>query len=208
MKRILVVILVLVLATVAIGGEANLPFNHNATLIPANASVASGGFSGDLNQIMLEYTQGLKRTNVHGKLAFQPTEFLFEVLLNHKLFDWNNIDMGFSYGAMIHQDTRDIRELCPTIIWNMSHKFTDDVDFYGGTKARVNLELDYTWDGNNWGYNDFAIDIDWNLYLGTQIDIAKNLELYIELQPALLNAVSTSYIGVNYYIRQGIKVTE
>ena len=207
MKKVVLIVVSLIM-TLSLYAEANLPFNHNATLIPVNASLASGGFNVDLNQLMLEFTQGIKGTNVHAKLAVEPTEFIAEALLSHSILEWNKINMGFSYGAQIHQDTRWVMEVAPTVMWNMSHKFNESVDFYGGTKFRLNLGLRYAWNGTSWGYNTFIIDPDWGLYLGTQIDIAKNLELYIELQPGLVSASSNAYIGVSYYIPKGKTVTE
>lgn len=204
MKKVLIILLALTL-TVAMYAEANLPFNHNATLNPEKTSLISGGFNLDLNQLMLEYSLGLKGTNLHAKLAVEPTEFIAEVLLSHAILEWNKIDMGFSYGGQIHQDTRTIFEISPTVMWNISHKFNDTVHFYGGTKFRLNLGLRYTWNGTSWGYNTSVIDPDWNLYLGTQINIAKNLGLYIELQPGLISASSNAYIGVNYTIPKGKK---
>jgi hypothetical protein len=204
MKKVVLIVASIVM-TLSLYAEANLPFNHNATLIPEKASLASGGFNVDLNQLMLEFTQGIKGTNLHAKLAVEPTEFIFEALLSHKLFTWNEIDMGFSYGAQLHQDTRFVTELTPSVLWNMSHKFNEVIDFYGGSRFKLNFALGYSWNGTSWGYNNFFIDPDWSLYMGTQIDIAKNLELYIELQPGLLSSRSNAYIGVSYYIPKANK---
>lgn len=209
MKRTLVVLLAIFMAT-SLFASVRLPFNHNATLIPANSSLVSGGFDVFFNQLMVEYTQGLKGTNIHGKIAVGNRAFIMEGLLHHHLFEWNKINMGFSYGGQYHFQKYYISEIAPAILWNMSHKFNDQIDFYGGTEFKLNFGLKYDYNDNTGaiGYNKFQLAPDWNIYFGTQIDIAKNLEVYIELAPSFIGAGSNAYVGVNYYISKGLKVVK
>ncbi|MFA6619278.1 MAG: hypothetical protein WCT23_09445 [Candidatus Neomarinimicrobiota bacterium] len=207
MKKVIIVLLALSLAVTAFAGM-NMPFNHNATMIPVNASLASAAFYDSFRLLTLEFTQGFKGTNAHAKLALGTAALGAEVLLSHNLFQWEKIDMGFSYGGQFSFVKNGGWYLSPVVMWNMSHKFNNTVDFYGGTKFMLDMGFDYRWNGSQWGYSKFALRADWALYMGTQIDIADNLELFFELTPGIINSGSSGFIGVNYYIPKGVKIPE
>ncbi|MDZ7797626.1 MAG: hypothetical protein U5N56_11550 [Candidatus Marinimicrobia bacterium] len=96
MKKVFAVIMSLILATVAF---AEMPVNHNATLIPPKASLLSGGFDNGFSSTYLEYTHGLKGTNLHVKLSAGKYRFEAQGLIRHCIIEWGGIDMGFGYGG-------------------------------------------------------------------------------------------------------------
>ncbi|MFO7841099.1 MAG: hypothetical protein R6V48_02920 [Fidelibacterota bacterium] len=195
MKKFVVAILMtFVLATFSF---AEMPVNHNATLIPPKASLVSVGFDPGFNAGYLEYTQGLKGTNLHVKLSAGRRIFQAQGLVRHCILEWNGIDMGFGYGGEFTLQNGTWWEVTPMASWHMSHNFTQKVDFYGGVLSGFSFGKDY------WG--GFA-EVPVGIYYGTQIDIAKNLELYAELQTGILNHKNSAFFGVNYYIAEGIEV--
>jgi hypothetical protein len=187
MKKVLALVLTLVLVSSAF---AIAPVNHNATLIPAKTSLLSGGVAETLTGLSLEYTLGMSKTNLHAKIVMLNRNYTFEGLLHHYLFNWNDIAMGFTYGGEAEFSTRRF-QISPVGMWNMSYELADNVSFYGGLKYQIDF-------GTSWG--TAFVDHDMNLYLGTQIDVAKKLEVYLEVQPALWNSATWGFIGVNYYL--------
>ncbi len=205
MRKAIVVILALVLATAAF---AEFSVNHNATLIPATANTLSGGASMSLGTWNIEYTQGLKGTNLHVKASYGFNILRAQGLVRHCILEWNEIDMGFGYGGEFEFRGGGSWELSPLATWNMSHKFTQDVDFYGGVVGGFTFGYDSTpaWNGTAWAPAGAYAEIPLGIYYGTQIDIAKNLELYMELQTGIINYGNNAFIGVNYYLSKGLQI--
>ena len=206
MKKVIVVILCLVLTSFAF---AEFSVNHNATLIAAKASTISGGVMAIGFGIWnLEYTQGLKGTNLHAKLGYGFRRFYAQGLVRHCILEWNDIDMGFGYGGEFEYRNGGSWELSPLATWNMSHKFTEDVDFYGGVIGGFTFGWNNNpaWIGGVWTAQGAYVEIPIALYYGTQIDIASNLELYMEIQTGINDYAGGAYIGVNYYLSKGLKI--
>ena len=196
MKRVLV----FVLLSLMLSSIHAIPINHNATLIPTKTSLISGGFNGNLGAITLEYTHGLNNTNLHAKLNMGGGTVNLQTSMRHCILDWKNIDMGFGYGAELSLRTAGgWWEFSPLAMWNMSHNFREHIDFYGGFLFAFDI-------GSAWG--TAFTDVDFNMYYGTQIDLIKNLELYIELQTSIASGANGSFIGVNYYLPRGVELPE
>jgi len=195
MKKALIVILTLLVATFAF---AEFSVNHNATLIPQKASTLSGGVQAiNLGTWNLEYTQGLKGTNLHVKASYGFRTTRIQGFVRHCILEWNGIDMGFGYGGEVEFRPGNF-EIKPLASWNMSYNFNNDVDFYGGFIGGVAFGSN-TWSG-------VYLDIPIGAYYGTQIDIASNLELYMEIQTGILDYAGGAYIGVNYYLSKGLQI--
>ncbi len=193
MKRVLLAVLLMLTLSLSYA----IPFNHNATLIPAKSALISGGFNGNLSSMTVEYTQGLKSSNLHGKLNFGGGAINIQGSMQHTLFEWNKIDMGFSYGIEFSVLTGSPWwEISPFAMWNISHKFTQQVDFYGGVLFAFDI-------GSTWG--TMFTDIDFNMYYGTQIDLTEQLELYVELHTSIFSGANNAFIGVNYYLPNGFR---
>ena len=198
MKKVIAVAMALVLATFAF---AEFSVNHNATLIPQKASTLSGGvYAIGFDVYNLEYTQGLKGTNLHVKASYGNRTLSVQGMVRHCILEWLDIDMGFGYGGEFefYKWGSTIWELSPLGSWNMSYNFTNDVDFYGGILGG------FTFGNRSWSGPYAEIPI--ALYYGTQIDIANNLELYMEIQTGINDYRSGAYIGVNYYLAKGIEL--
>jgi hypothetical protein len=206
MKKTIGIVLALVLATSAF---AEFSVNHNATLIPEKASTLSAGVTGvGFSTWNLEYTQGLKKTNLHVKASYGWRTARIQGLLRHCILEWNGIDMGFGYGGEFEFCKVFSWELSPLASWNMSYNFTENIDFYGGVIGGFTFgyDLRQSWDGTAWVDNGAYAQVPLGLYYGTQIDIASNLELYIELQTGLFNYSGNAFIGVNYYLSKGLQI--
>lgn len=198
MRKAIIVILTLLVATTAF---AEFSVNHNATLIPAKASTLSGGvYAIGFDTWNLEYTQGLKGTNLHVKAAYGNRTFYVQGFVRHCILEWLGIDMGFGYGGEFEIDSWNNWEITPMGSWNMSYNFNHDIDFYGGVLGG------FTFGNRPWSTPSAYVEIPIALYYGTQIDIASNLELYIEIQTAINDYRAGAYIGVNYYLSKGIQI--
>ncbi|MCK4814075.1 MAG: hypothetical protein KAT14_09075 [Candidatus Marinimicrobia bacterium] len=194
MKKLFIVLFVCALAGIAF---AAAPVNHTAVIAPQSSKIASGGFSSSLTNLSLEYTMGFNKSNLHIKGYFTGSLSL-EGIMQHYISNWNNIDMGFSYGGGTRFGTG-FGELSGISMWNMSYVLAQNVSFYGGVKLTLDFGI------NTWG---FYFDQDINLYLGTEIDIVENLKFYIEMQPSVWSSPNNAFLGVNYYFPVKSEVVE
>lgn len=206
MKKLSLIVLAIVFASTAF---AEFSVNHNATLIPEKASTISGGILGiDFSTWNIEYTQGLKGTNLHVKASYGYHTGRIQALLRHCILKWNEVDMGFGYGGEFEIIRGGYWQLSPLGSWNMSYNFNQDIDFYGGVIGGFTFGYNATqiWNGTTFVDKGAYVEVPIGLYYGTQIDIASNLELYIELQTGLNDYYSGAYIGVNYYLSKGLQI--
>ncbi|MCD6336679.1 MAG: hypothetical protein J7M01_00410 [Candidatus Marinimicrobia bacterium] len=191
MKKAIVILFILVFAGMAF---AVTPVNHTAKLLPAKGMLIAGSTSTSLTTISGEFTYGLNRANIHAKLNFAGGRVHFEGLMQHYLFDWNTIDMGFSSGGHIFFGTARL-EISAVGMWNMSYQLAENVAFYGGLKYKIGY-------GISWGTGFLVNRL--NLFLGTEIELIKNLKLFLEVQPNIYADtrgvnLNGAFFGVNYY---------
>ncbi|MEA3392385.1 MAG: hypothetical protein U9Q91_05355 [Candidatus Marinimicrobia bacterium] len=170
------------------------PVNHAAKLLPTKGMLVAGSTSTSLTTIAGEFSYGFNRSNIHAKLNFAGGRFHLEGIMQHYLFDWKTIDMGFSYGGHLLFGTARL-EIAAMGMWNMSYQLAGNVAFYGGLKYKIGY-------GIAWGTGFLVNRL--NLYLGTEIELIENLKLFIELQPTILAdtrnvGTNSAFIGVNYY---------
>jgi len=186
MKKIIVVLMILVFTGFVF---ARVPVNHTAKLAPAKSMSISGGTFVSFRTLSAEFTYGLKKANIHAKAYLAGGSLTLEGIMQHYLTEFKTIDLGFSYGGSIVFGVG-YMEFSPIAMWNMSYQLASNVAFYGGIKYKIDI-------GNN--TLGLYFDNDLNGYLGTQINIIDNLELYIEVQPDIWSSTNNAYIGVNYY---------
>jgi len=192
MKKLMVIAMILIVASVSFAAH---PVNYTAKLLPQKGMLISGGTSTNIGAFTTEFTYGFSKANIHAKINYLGTRFNLEGLMQHHLFEWNSIDMGFSYGGHVLFGGA-MLEIGAIAMWNMSYPLASNVSFLGGFKYKIGY-------GISWGTGYFINRL--VAYLGTEIEIIENLKLYIELQPTILNTdgrmlgVNGSFIGVNYY---------
>jgi hypothetical protein len=192
MKKAIVILLILSFASMAFAAH---PVNYTAKLLPAKGMLLSGGTSTTVGAATLEFTYGFNKANIHAKLNYIGTRFNIEGVMQHNLFDFSGIDMGFSYGAHILFGGARL-EVGGIAMWNMSYSLASNVTFIGGLKYKIGY-------GISWGTGYFINRL--VAYMGTEIELIENLKLYIELQPTILNTdgfmlgSNAAFIGVNFY---------
>lgn len=185
MKKTLVLLLLLGFAGMAL---AIAPVNHTAKLLPEKGMLISGGTSNSFTTVSAEFTYAFAKANLHGKAYYVARSVHLEGLMQHYLTDLKTIDMGFSYGSHILFGPSRL-EIAAIAMWNMSYTLASNVAFYGGLKYTI-------------GYGNFFSGYfinRLNTYLGTEIDLVKNLKLYVEIQTNIFGAANNAFMGVNYY---------
>lgn len=201
MKKLIVVAMIFLVAGVSFAAH---PVNYTAKLLPEKGMLVSGGTSTTIGAVTTEFTYGFKKANIHAKINYLGTRFNLEGLMQHYLMEWMGIDMGFSYGGHILFGGARL-EIGAMAMWNMSYTLASNVHFYGGLKYKLGY-------GISWGTGYFINRL--CAYAGTEISLIENLNLYIELQPTILNTdgrmlgVNGAFIGVNYYFPTASKPVE
>ncbi|MCF7832566.1 MAG: hypothetical protein K9N05_03180 [Candidatus Marinimicrobia bacterium] len=192
MKKAIVILFIIVFGTMAF---ASNPVNYKAKLLPAKGMLVSGGTSTTVGMATVGFSYGLNKTNIHAKINYTALRSEIEGIMQHQLLELAGIDMGFSYGAHILFGGARL-EVGGIVMWNMSYELASNVAFYGGLKYKIGYGI-----SGGWSYFINRLSV----YLGTEIELIKNLKLYIELQPTILNTdgrmigANAALIGVNYY---------
>ena len=192
MKKAIVILFIMVFGTMAF---ASNPVNYKVELLPAKGMLVSGGTSTTVGMFAAGFTYGLNTTNIHAKINYTALRSEIEGIMQHQLFEVMGIDMGFSYGVHILFGGARL-EVGGIAMWNMSYELASNVAFYGGLKYKIGYGI-----SGGWSYFINRL----SLYMGTEIELIENLNLYIELQPTLMNTdgrligANAAFIGVNYY---------